>query len=557
MRSIPLNLILPRWTKRVVTEGGRDPLGLSRVAFMITDYLLPGIVTTTDRARYYSFYIWVLWHIAKEEQPTKIQDFVDAFRRREAAMALATLAADNSASPVGVDATRKYFATGIDAGLFDCDFQVLPSNRLGGYGQYYAGSLYKLGLLEGTEEGISRAAPGIATELAESFQSSIEKTPFVARRLFLQTEISKSDLMKSSQVLTLNALNESFTSNERGRLIKIFFGQNEEDNGKNNPRAQTLTLLLHVISEFENAGHKVIAERGDHGSRLDEYLLYPLYYRRLWLTDNKVCLYRPPEPLQLCSNLWRQVCLHEFFCQALEDLLCAVLEVAAINVDGVRVGHIAEELTQEDFFTFLTTATGSRIDSPYALFTSLGIVTLPDERFSQNYQERVSPKDKLSEAQIVSLRKNSASEQLARGVLMLVVLYGKWRGIRKDGAFEYVALKANAELWVGQILEPLDNWLDPEATWMDVLEPFIEQFVLAQHERIFYQKGNLRSQWLKRVDRRIFKEQDYQPVWRNSRIFNCVRIMADLKLLSIDTERQVSITSAGARLMKKMLRDEV
>lgn len=108
---------------------------------MITDYLLSGIVTTTDRARYYSFYTWVLWHIAKEEQPDDFQDFVNAFRRREAAMALATLAADDSASLVDVDATRKYFATGLGTGSFDCNFQVLPSNRLGGYGQYYAGSL--------------------------------------------------------------------------------------------------------------------------------------------------------------------------------------------------------------------------------------------------------------------------------------------------------------------------------------------------------------------------------------------------------------------------------
>src|SRR5918993_3155838 len=118
MAAVPLKLILPRWTKRVATEGGRDPLGLSRVAFMITDYLLSGIVTTTDRARYYSFYIWALWHIANEEQPDNFQEFVNAFRRREAAMALATLAADESASPVGVDATRNYFASGIATGSF-------------------------------------------------------------------------------------------------------------------------------------------------------------------------------------------------------------------------------------------------------------------------------------------------------------------------------------------------------------------------------------------------------------------------------------------------------
>ena len=137
MTPVPLKMMLPRWTKRVATEGGRDPLGLSGVAFRITDYLLSGIVTTTERARYYSFYTWVIWHIANEEPTEDFQEFVNAFRRREAAMALATLAADTSASPVGVDATRKYFARGNETGSFDCNFQVLPSNRLGGWSKLH------------------------------------------------------------------------------------------------------------------------------------------------------------------------------------------------------------------------------------------------------------------------------------------------------------------------------------------------------------------------------------------------------------------------------------
>src|SRR5690348_8934036 len=63
---------VPKWTKHVVTElGGRDPLGLSRVSFMITDYLLKGIITTTSRARYYSFYTWALWHVEKSESPKR------------------------------------------------------------------------------------------------------------------------------------------------------------------------------------------------------------------------------------------------------------------------------------------------------------------------------------------------------------------------------------------------------------------------------------------------------------------------------------------------------
>lgn len=140
---------------------------------------------------------------------------------------------------------------------------------------------------------------------------------------------------------------------------------------------------------------------------------------------------------------------------------------------------------------------------------------------------------------------------------MVGVLYGKWRGITSDLAMRYVSQRANFELWTGQLLPMMDAWLEPGATWTAVLEPLLRKFVISQHERVFYQKGNLRSVWLKRTDGRIFKEQDYEPVWRNSRLFNCISIMADLKLLKIYESNSVSITAAGTRLMKKVLREEL
>src|SRR5450631_2917106 len=98
MATIDAISFLPRWTKRVRTDGGgRDPLGLSRVTEAITDHLLQGIITTTDRARYYSFYCWSLWHVQQAVVPRKFGDYVRALRRREAFMALSTMQADKEA----------------------------------------------------------------------------------------------------------------------------------------------------------------------------------------------------------------------------------------------------------------------------------------------------------------------------------------------------------------------------------------------------------------------------------------------------------------------------
>lgn len=146
MPSTAATARIPKWTKHVVTElGGRDPRGLSRVSFAITDYLLKGIITTTSRARYYSFYPWSLWHVEESEQPKRYAEFTSAFRRREAFIALATLQHNtDSASVVGADAVRPRLGKYSESKEVDTNFAVLPSNMMGGYGQYYGGSLYAL-----------------------------------------------------------------------------------------------------------------------------------------------------------------------------------------------------------------------------------------------------------------------------------------------------------------------------------------------------------------------------------------------------------------------------
>src|SRR5271168_4581722 len=118
---------VPRWSKRVVTElGGRDPLGLSRVSALITDYLVTGIITTTSRARYYSFYPWALWHIENHERPKRYADFTAAFRRREAFLALSTLLHNpESAGVVGADAVRSRLTKYTESNEVDTNFAVL------------------------------------------------------------------------------------------------------------------------------------------------------------------------------------------------------------------------------------------------------------------------------------------------------------------------------------------------------------------------------------------------------------------------------------------------
>ena len=477
---VAINKFLPKWTKRVVTEtGGRDPLGLSRVVFLISDYLMSGIITTTDRSRYYSFYCWALWHIEREERPSKYQDFVEAFRRREAAMALATLANDPSTSPVGVEATRFYFEKGRETGSFDCDFKVLPSNPLGGYGQYYGGSIYRLKLSHRPGDFIDRVTEGIGEELAEAFHRTVEGTPYIKKGLYKNSEISVKELMNSKEFLTLDSLNKPFALQERKKLIEIFFGLSERSpDEKTVLRRQTLTLILHMISEYEKNGFYVNME---NSFSLDEYLLYPMYYGVLWPEDDKVLPYKSPDAFVFCKGMWKQFCLHQFLSQALENLLYSVLEVPAES-GGLSLNGIISKLIQPEFFSVLAKVTGSLCTTPHELMLRFRVEQIPDNTWSQALQSRLSPRHKQSEAKLLYLESKTPEGAASQAVLLLAVIYGKWRGISCDSALKYIIESAGNELWAGRVLPYLDNWLNPETTWTEALYELLEPFVLDQHD---------------------------------------------------------------------------
>lgn len=176
----PKLTFLPQWTKRVVTElGGRDPLGLSRVGQLLTDLLLPGITTQTNRARYYALYCWILWHVHDQEKPHRWEEFVQAFQRREAVIALSTLFDDSDSSPVGIEAATKRRTEGEAAGEINTSFQVLPSNQLGGFGQYYGGSLYSLGLTHRPGDRMFRVTDDLGSKLAFAIQRTMHEVTIV------------------------------------------------------------------------------------------------------------------------------------------------------------------------------------------------------------------------------------------------------------------------------------------------------------------------------------------------------------------------------------------
>lgn len=532
--------------------GGRDPLGLSRVSALITDHLLTGIITQTNRARYYSFFCWALWNIEKTTRMERYADFVTAFQQREAAIALATIANNPESAIAGVDVVRPLVEAAASSEEVDCQIKVLPSNELGAFGQYYGGSLYNLRLTRRDDEGVDRVADGRATELAQAFEAAIAHTPYWKERYFARRRVPWKVLRKAGQALSLDALDAKPAADERDRLIEMFFALGAEDKGEQAElRRQTLGFVLYTVEQYEKWGKANRPTEQD----LEWHLVYgPHYFGQLWRVDETTRAYSSPAGWASCGLLWRQFCLQQFLTQALEGLLFAVLEAVGKETAGLSLDAIVARLTEPPFYDELKARVRTHCPTPHALTAALGLDGIPDMAASAKAWKVLALTHPASEWQVAdAIRQAKAPEVAAAcGLLMLTVLYAKWRSPGPDLAFQSVASKAGQELWIGTLLRELDSLVDPSTTWEGLLRGLLKRFVIERHDRVMFEKKRLDSCWLRTVEGRVVKDQDYSPRYRSSRHTQATRILCDLGLLASD-DGVISTTRQGRALLARLL----
>jgi hypothetical protein len=527
---------------------GRDPLGLSRVSYIITDFLLTGIITQTDRARYYSFYCWAIWHINKNEILKKYDDFVSNFQKRESFMALSTISQNRDTSPVGVTAVTSQLDKASEAPTVNCDFRVLPSNSLGGYGQYYGGSLYQLGLTKRNESGIDEVSDGLGKQLAESFHESIKNSPYIKEKAYQGSSVSLDILHNTQKFISLDAIWDNFSINERAILTDLFFGLQKNKNERSLMRCHTLGMVLHIISEYNKNSIKISTKN------LDMYLVYPTYnHSEIRQTDSTTLHYSPPRTFEFCFSVWRQFCVQQLFTQATETLMYAVLESAGSQSDGLALKEMIQRLTQDEFEAFFKETIGGKCQIPKNMFESFNIDEIPTDEISLRIQRDLSFYNPKSEAQILNLKAKNPSAAAAKSMMLFAILYLKWRGVSKDNGFIYLSNYVENEMWVGSIFPYLDQWFDAQTTWEDALTVLIQNLIINQHDRIMYEKRRLDACWLHMHEGRVFKDQDYGARWRSSRHWNVISILRDLRLLKFSADGDISITTDGEKILKRLI----
>jgi hypothetical protein len=159
----------------------------------------------------------------------------------------------------------------------------------------------------------------------------------------------------------------------------------------------------------------------------------------------------------------------------------------------------------------------------------------------------------LAESSILNGLYDQTLSQLAAALLVLAVLYGKWRRC-DDPEWQEIPEGWNKDLWIGNFLPTLDDWLDPKATWNDVVARLVE-FTFDRHEQVMFQKQRLEACWLTKTDGKFHKEEDLQAHFRSSRHVNALEIFYDLRLVDYRTKHGAwQISKTGKQLLSRLKR---
>jgi len=286
----------PIWTEKEFNKGGaRDDLGIETLGESILADLLPGINNQTRRARYYSFWAWVLNGFIQDTdaKPHTQSKFWEWLRGREDTFILAYLSHNCQTGLAGTEQALPVWEQGTKK-VYPITWKSLLSVDGGSYQLYYRGPLQEMNIIVRTEDSphdnLSRT---IGVSLAEAYGVSVSQSRYV-KQYFKATELARVDIEEFAQTGCVCQVGQNET--ERRLLIEAFFRYDSPD-AFAIKRLASLCLFLDVINQSK-------------GCTLSEFdFRSAMYY---WSFGNN-CQYKPKGNLLQPAERWRIFQLRQYF----------------------------------------------------------------------------------------------------------------------------------------------------------------------------------------------------------------------------------------------------
>lgn len=262
------------WVKPPSAIGGLDHLGTQGPCLAIYAQLLPGITNVTDRARYYSLYPWVVWSFDQRFPTADADIFVEYFRRADC---LFTLISERHARKTDKDAERHGNAMvgrnqllpaldrlehGEELRLStytdrtDGNARRYFMNRLGGLGQYYAGTLAQLELMDPSARPWMKFTIERGKPMAEAVAAAVPGDLF-----WELVQSDRATLADLDALFHFCACRISVGTQEHESLTDIFFDREHAYGAHGEQRRQSLTLILHLANTLHAQTGEDLTER--------------------------------------------------------------------------------------------------------------------------------------------------------------------------------------------------------------------------------------------------------------------------------------------------------
>ncbi|WP_354675280.1 hypothetical protein [Cupriavidus alkaliphilus] len=331
------------WVSPPHTIGGLDHIGTQGPCILIYSQLLPGITNVTDRARYYSFYPWlILSYAERDNRRENFNAFLDAYRKADC---LFTMIAERHAQVMGDDAARhgpamvgrdtlsdavKLIGEGHPIRLStyatrEDSRERYFANRLGGLGQYYAGTLTQLDILAAVEKPWLSYTRERGEPLARAFDMSVDGRAFWQA---VDADTVSAQTLDALQTFCPCCLPQR--QGERDALLDILFDRKSEFEADGIQRRKSLALLLDLAGALQTA----------ELSALDEPTFRAAVYTET-LADGTA--WRPPPPLTHTRSAWAYYVRNDLMSIAMQKAFA--ISLVALAMEPTPPSSI-EEFTQ-------------------------------------------------------------------------------------------------------------------------------------------------------------------------------------------------------------------
>jgi len=571
------------WTEKISLGTIRDPLQLAFFRYP-EEYFISGIITQTDRLRYYTFLTWAWTQIKERKSDLKKNEIRDLEKILTLASAIHHL--DGLPHPNGIrsiDAGMEYIKNNQKIQLEK--FQNFGRNNEEGYGNYYyRGSIENLDILWSENNSI-RISPS-AKEISKIF--SIQLGSY--QNNLWRKSLSKSDLKNMSSLCCCN-----ISKQEQNFWIKIFFGltqirksgletdpdkklilknpdelsfekfQVSEDLISESDLDEVLTNFTETKSDDTNFSEtksddtsremrtgsllmilKIVKETMPTIERtfLLQMIRDCIYYSQFQTSDSvKSVKYGK---LEWYRKYWEVYVHNLYYINILESTLEIITDICQENPLGIDIDDLTYDINDDKYLKFIKKFgfSASKKDSIDFLFTQVETILMG---------KKTSLSNPLNEHEILQLLIDSQSDSEIMAITLVLLLLCKYRfSFFNEKQLQILSYKQDKFASVF----PENIYREMNSIKIIDFPNWIFKFIIKRHRHVSAKKllNSGTKAWLFTEEGRelFFNEQYSFTAYRDGKWINVLEILYDLGLVEKDTSKKFwTITNEGEHWLKK------